>query len=225
MRGTAPFCGFIVDRLPCKSSSSLPSSFQVRNVDSPSSPTSSYMRVWPSPSHCPPSSSGVPSSTRPSVRPPTRSRASTTVTSCPRATSHRAAASPANPAPTTTTLLIALPSIPCGAIPSVQPVPASGSPAALACTPFPYGSSPPMIQAIRLMGWLVTAHAISHGRAASCAVCRGAVCRGEADEVGHKAHLVVDVLPAGLDGALETAKDLEAGQAEQVGPAGEDPFE
>src|SRR5262249_35608322 len=63
---------------------------------------------------------------------------------------------------------------PRGTIPSVQLVPASGSPAALACTPFPCGSSPPMIQAIRLMGWLVTAHAISHGRAASCAVCWGA---------------------------------------------------
>ena len=108
-RGTAPLSGFIVDRLPCRSSSNCPSSFQVRNVDSPSSPASSRMRVWPSPSHCPPSSSGVPSSsTRPSVRPPTRSRASTTVTSCPRATSRRAAASPASPAPTTMTVLIRL---------------------------------------------------------------------------------------------------------------------
>src|SRR5262249_31157813 len=148
--------------------------FQVRNVDSPSSPTSSYMRVWPSPSHCPPSSSGVPSSTRPSVRPPTRSRASTTVTSCPCATSHRAAASPANPAPTTTTLLIALPSIAGATIPPVPRPPPAATPAALPCPPFPYGSPPPMIQAIRLMGWLVTAHAISHGRAASCAVCWGA---------------------------------------------------
>ena len=38
----APLRGFIVDRLPCSSSSSCPASFQVRNVDSPSSPTSSY---------------------------------------------------------------------------------------------------------------------------------------------------------------------------------------
>jgi hypothetical protein len=48
---------------------------------------------------------------------------------------------------------------------------------------------------------------------------------GETGEVGHQAHLVVEVLPAGLDGALETAEDLEADQAVQVGPGGEDPFE
>ena len=32
MRGTAPLDGFIVDRLPSRSRSSVPSSFQVRNV-------------------------------------------------------------------------------------------------------------------------------------------------------------------------------------------------
>ena len=65
------------------------------------------MRFWVGPIHCPPSSTGVPSRvTPPSVRPPTRSRASTTTTSAPPSTRAWAAASPASPAPTTTTRLI-----------------------------------------------------------------------------------------------------------------------
>src|SRR5262249_40230241 len=69
----------------------------------------------------PPSPGGVPpAGPRPPLRPPTRSRASTTVTSCPCAASRRAAASPASPAPITTTSLIRSPRSLfdlCGAIP------------------------------------------------------------------------------------------------------------
>src|SRR5262249_20236486 len=63
------------------------------------------------------------SRTRPSVRLPTRSRAPITVTSCPPATSRRAAARPAKPAPTTTRLLIRSPqSLQRDSVRAAQPV-------------------------------------------------------------------------------------------------------
>src|SRR6266540_5294230 len=62
------------------------------------------MRSWVGPTHCPPSSTTVPSDNAwLRTRPPTRSRASSTTTSLPAATSWRAVTNPAIPAPTTTT--------------------------------------------------------------------------------------------------------------------------
>src|SRR5919112_405436 len=67
------------------------------------------MRSWVGPIHWPPWSSGVPSAAgRVRVRPPTRSRASRTITSAPASTSRRAADRPARPAPTTTTSVAAV---------------------------------------------------------------------------------------------------------------------
>ncbi len=79
-------------------------SLYVGIVVSPSSAISSYIRSWVGPTHCPPSSIHCPSDSAPaSVRPPTRSRASTTTTDRPAPAIRRAAASPDSPAPTTTT--------------------------------------------------------------------------------------------------------------------------
>src|SRR6266511_932531 len=67
------------------------------------------MRSWVGPIHWPPWSIGVPSAAGSvSVRPPTRSRASSTTASAPAATRSRAATSPASPAPTTTTSVAAV---------------------------------------------------------------------------------------------------------------------
>ena len=60
------------------------------------------MRSWPGPTHAPPRSIHDPSSrTSVKVRPPTRSRASSSATECPACLSRNAAVRPAKPAPTT----------------------------------------------------------------------------------------------------------------------------
>ena len=108
---------------------------------------------------------------------------------------------------------------------ALQWVPAS-APTATACglTPVPQAFSLSARPAARIFFAAFTSRGGQTIRALWGAGLRWAS-GGETGEVGHQAHLVVEVLPAGLDDALETAEDLEADQAVQVGPGGEDPFE
>ena len=79
----------------------------VANVSTPSSRASDAIASWPGPIHMPPASTAMPSSNAwVKVRPPTRSRASSTRTSSPCRVSSRAAVRPDSPAPITTTSCI-----------------------------------------------------------------------------------------------------------------------
>src|SRR5215208_6345084 len=89
--------------LPPYSSRLWPSAC-VGKVSTPSSRASAASRSCVGPIHWPPTSTTLPSPMSwLRSRPPTRSRASSTITDAPRAVSARAAASPARPAPSTTT--------------------------------------------------------------------------------------------------------------------------
>ena len=92
--GIAPRCDPMRVCLPPSRMTSWPSLY-VGNVSSPSSSTSSYMRFWVGPIHCPPSSIGVPSAVGPprSGRRPGRAPRAPS-RRAPPATSRRAAASP-----------------------------------------------------------------------------------------------------------------------------------
>src|SRR6185436_8146683 len=79
----------------------------VRTVSQPSSFASAMTASCVGPTNVPPRSTGVPAIVDVAERPPTRSRPSRTTTSCPSRTRSRAADSPANPAPTTTTSALA----------------------------------------------------------------------------------------------------------------------
>src|SRR6476660_7838954 len=75
----------------------------VRTDSQPNSFASAITASCVGPTNVPPRSTGVPAIVVVDERPPTRSRPSRTTTSCPSRTRSRAADSPANPAPTTTT--------------------------------------------------------------------------------------------------------------------------
>ena len=79
----------------------------VGTVSQPSSAASARTASWVGPTNVPPRSTGAPAIVVVDDRPPTRSRPSRTTTSCPSRTRSRAAVSPANPAPTTTTSALA----------------------------------------------------------------------------------------------------------------------
>ena len=73
------------------------------NVFTPTCAASAAIRFCWGPIHCPPTSTGTPFTCFVQVRPPTRSRASSTTTEWPFFRSARAVVRPASPAPTTTT--------------------------------------------------------------------------------------------------------------------------
>src|SRR5690606_8943886 len=75
----------------------------VANVATPSSPARAARRSCVGPANCPPASTAPPGTERVQVRPPTRSRASTTSGRRPARRRARAATRPASPAPATAT--------------------------------------------------------------------------------------------------------------------------
>ena len=109
-----------VDRRPPNSITFAPAC-HVSNVAHPNSAANRATRTCPPPIHCPPRSNACPSTTGLNVRPPTRSRASSTTTRRPAAATRRAATNPDNPAPTTITSVSLMPPRMPSPMPSPSP--------------------------------------------------------------------------------------------------------